>query len=120
MQLSPRMQHGCAASFLVCAWVMAEAVSHNCTRAVVSQRWTMVSMAEPTLVSHEYVRFQIPELLSRFYHVQHVYAEVITVLLFDCLLLQLYLISPAPVVPVAVDQFDTEIISLANTSTHIL
>ena len=47
-------------------------------------------------------------------------AEVITVLLFDCLLLQLYLISPTPVVPAAVNQFDIEVLSLANTSSVVI
>ena len=57
VQLLLRMQHCCATSFLVCAWVMAEAVSYNCTTAIMVQCWTMVhvSMAEPTLVSHEYL-----------------------------------------------------------------
>ena len=47
-------------------------------------------------------------------------AEVITVLLFDCLLLQLYLISPTPVVPAAVDWFDFEVISSVNTSSVVI
>ena len=47
-------------------------------------------------------------------------AEVITVLLFDCFLLQLYLISPTPVVPAAVDLLDIEVLSLANTSSVVI
>ena len=50
----------------------------------------------------------------------YMYAEIITVLLFDCLLLQLYLISPTSVVPLAVDQFDFKVLLSANTSSVII
>ena len=49
----------------------------------------------------------------------YMYAEIIAVL-FDCLLDQLYLISPTSVVPAAVDQFDIEVLSLANTSSVVI